>query len=74
MKDIFTDNASKRKLAQKFEHIFGVPFNKYFDNIYGFNILAFDDDVTKAPDGKSIEDVVRERYSQEAVDLIWELL
>lgn len=68
------NHAAKRKLAPKFQETFGVPLSTYFDNILGFDIVAFDEDVIKSGDSKSMEETVRLKYSQEAVDLIWQLL
>ena len=66
--------AAKRKLAPKFQETFGVSLSAYFDNIFGFDIVRFDDEVIKAQDGESIGDAVVRQYSREAADLIWELL
>lgn len=68
------DYAAKRKLAPEFQKIFGVPLSAYFDNVFGFDIVRFDDEVIRAQNDESIKDAVVRQYSREAADLIWELL
>ena len=58
----------------QFHAIFGVFLSDYFDNITGFDIVKFDNEFIKAPDGQSTSDVVLERYGDEAMCLCLTLL
>lgn len=51
-----------------FMKIFGKPVNQFY-NIAGFDVIKFDEFIAP-PDGVSLQDVVRERYGDIAVDLV----
>jgi len=54
--------------------IFGVSLRSYWNNITGFDIVMFDDDVIKSPENESMGATVLETYGQEAYDLIRRLI
>jgi hypothetical protein len=60
--------------CRDFQNIFGTPLKPYWDNITGFDIVRFDEKLIKSPNGKSISDVVLERYGKDAVELVEALL
>lgn len=66
-----------RKIAlaesDQFYRIFHVPLKKYWDNMTGFNICGFDENVVKAGD-RPCSIVVEERFGTEAVAIIKRLL
>ena len=65
--------AKHSKGKDHFAATFGVPLDKFWDDVTGFDVVCFDDWL-KVPDGKSTEGVVRERYGAAAVKLCRELL
>jgi len=60
--------------SQRFVEVFGVPLRRFMDPILGFDIVRFDDQVIRPPDGTSTRDVIVERYGEEAVRLVEELI
>ena len=63
-----------QKCEQDFKRIFGKDLKDYFDNLIGFNITYFDLEFIKTPAGKSMKDVVDEKYGNEGVEVIQKLL
>lgn len=60
--------------ANQFQRIFGVRLAEFWLGPIGrFDVTRFNDTVIKSGDA-SVADVVRERFGQEAVQLITELL
>jgi len=59
---------------REFVEIFGVSLRSYWNNITGFDIVMFDDDVIKSPENESMGATVLETYGQEAYDLIRRLI
>lgn len=60
--------------CDKFQVIFKTRLKPFWkDNIFGFDILAFDAWLG-VPDGKSTNEVIKERYGQEGLDVIDDLL
>lgn len=57
-----------------FERLFGIKLKPYFDNITGFNIVKFDKHFVKTPDGKSLAEVIRTKYGDEAEALCLRLI
>ncbi len=64
------------KHRKRFQEIFGRSLSTYFDLIYGFDTIKFDDDITKSSDldDISMADVVKEKYGEEAVSIIESLI
>ena len=58
------------KHGRQFKSTFGVPLKAYMDLITGFDVVKFDEEVVKPPDGVSSEQVVEERWGKPAVELI----
>ena len=59
---------------REFTEMFGVSLRSYWNNITGFDIVMFDDDVIKSPENESMGATVLETYGQEAYDLIRRLI
>ncbi len=62
------------KLGRQFKQVFGVALHPYMNLITGFDIVKFDDEVVKPPDGTSSKQAIEQRWGQEAVELIKELM
>ena len=66
-----------KKLFQEnhveFLAIFDVPLQKFWDTMFGFDVIAFDAWLI-VPDGKSTEQEVMRRFGKRAVDLCLILL
>jgi hypothetical protein len=75
MIEIFQKNKAKAdKYHRPFIQIFGVKLMAYFDFLTGFDIVRFDELFLKSPDGKSVKDVVLEKYGKEGLKIIEDLL
>ena len=75
MYDLVTEN--KRKVLTyelEFRRVFGVPVNPYWDLVTGFDVVKFDDEFIKAPDGVSTAQAVEAKYGADAVKLIYALI
>lgn len=59
--------------GSRFQEIFGVSLVRWMDTVTGFDIIKFDDQVIKSGD-KQMAQVVKDKYGQEAVDLIMTLI
>lgn len=59
--------------ATLFLAVFGKPLADFYDGIFGFDIVKFDEWL-KVPDGTSTKSFVLTKYGQEAVELILRLL
>ena len=62
------------KHAPRFRQIFGVQLKPFWDNLTGFDLIKFDDEVVKPPNGQSTKKVIKERWGDEAVAMILELI
>lgn len=65
------------KHALQFQQVFGCRLQKYHSVLFGFDILQFekDFDLDRAEsEGKSIADVLTERYGEAVCTMIKELL
>jgi hypothetical protein len=58
------------KYGREFKSTFGVPLKDYMDLMAGFDIVKFDEEVVKPPDGVSTKQAVEERWGKPAVELI----
>ncbi len=61
-------------VAKKFEALFQARFVQYWHPLTGFDVVKFDEDIIKAPDGVSTRDHVRAIYGQEALTFVEGLL
>ena len=55
--------------AKNFRRIFGIDLSKFLDNLTGFDVVKFDDEFIKAPDGTSTAQAVKARFGQEGLDI-----
>lgn len=63
--------------SKQFLETFHVDIKQFMSGLHfliGFDIVAFDQQVIQAPDGKSMSDVIIEQHGQAANDLINEIL
>jgi hypothetical protein len=67
LKDVSPD------IRKAFKNTFHTDLANFWD-FTGFDVIKFDEDFIKPPDGKSTADVVREQYGDSAVELIYGLL
>lgn len=63
-----------RDQTQSFRETFGSPLRSFWDNITGFDVIKFNDEIIKAPNGESTASVVKGKYGQEGIDLVMDLL
>jgi hypothetical protein len=47
---------------------------KFFTYILGLNIIKFDEEVLHTPDNKTVEEWIKEKYGDEALDLVKKLI
>ena len=62
------------KHQAEFKTIFHINLKDYFDFVTGFDVVKFDNDFIKPPDGISTNDAVINKYGQRAADLCHELI
>lgn len=66
-------SVNKIQMLKRFQEIFKVKSADYYHPVMGFDVVKFDDEVVKSDTehtGKSTEDVIRERWGDEAVDVV----
>ena len=56
--------------AESFYRIFNVSLENFWSNITGFDVVKFDEELIKPPDGKSTADVVKETYGADALAFV----
>jgi hypothetical protein len=59
---------------REFMETFGTPLQTYWDGIFGFDVVKFDHELVKSPDGVSCRDAVKKRWGKKAVDLVMALM
>jgi len=59
--------------ANEFVQTFGVSLSKYWNNLTGFDVIAFDDFI-KPRQRESTAQAVKRKYGQAAVNLIHRLI
>lgn len=59
---------------ENFQQIFKVPLSKFWDQITGFDIVKFDEEVIKPPEGVSTKQLIEEKYGNGAVELCNKLI
>ena len=70
MKDKFFERKQYvMKIQYDFKRIFNVNVSKFFNVIYGFDVVAFDE-FLKVPVGVSTSDFIKEKYGKDAVKMI----
>ena len=58
---------------QQFSETFLAPLKRFWDNLFGLDIIEFDIFIGP-PDGTSLEEFITDQYGEEAADLIRILL
>ena len=56
--------------AREFQEFFDVPLSAYFDGLFGFDVVRFDEEVVRPPDGTSCADEIKAKWGQDAHDLV----
>lgn len=82
--DSYQKNVALRQHGRRFSETFGVPLASYFDNLLGFDIVKFDDEIVQPhnPDqGRdklsselSMKEIIAKQWGDEAVELIQKLI
>ena len=57
----------------KFQSIFNIPLKNYWDKLFAFDVIGFDK-FLETPDGVSTHDWILQKYGQNAVNLVLDLL
>jgi hypothetical protein len=65
---------NRQSWGKQFAATFGRPLKPYLDARTGFDVIKFDEELIKPPDGQSCEDVVREQHGEDAVTMIKSLI
>ena len=66
MKQIVARNDKRNQSYYiEFAEIFGQPLSKFLDALHSFDVIALDDWL-ETPDGKSMSDIIKERYGARA--------
>ena len=75
VQEFMQDNNMKRlKYAGSFQSVFGVSLGKFWSVLTGFDIVKFDEEFMKTPDGISTEEFVRQKYGELGISIIKGLL
>lgn len=64
----------KPEQKRLFEETFKTPLSRFFDGLFGFNVVAFDKKFIKPKKNESTKDAVTRMYGIEASTLVGELL
>jgi hypothetical protein len=68
------NSRARSRYAGEFRRTFGVNLARpYWDNLFGFDVTAFDDGVIQSGERPTL-DVVRERYGERAAQMVSELV
>ena len=74
MQELLSKNIRlRREHGAEFQQHFGVPLQQFFDNVYGFDVVAFDVWLG-VPDGTSTANHITAEYGAEATALCFKLL
>jgi len=68
------NNKKRLEYAGMFQSVFGTSLGKFWDTITGFDIVKFDEEFMKTPDGTSTEELVRKRYGESGLSIIKHLM
>ena len=60
--------------GSSFHRLFGCNLDLFLHPLFGFDVIAFDEQLIKPPNGTSTRQAILEKQGQEAVDLILHLL
>lgn len=62
-----------KRYRTQFLHTFKIPLKPYMNNLFGFDIMAFDEWLG-TPDGVSTAEYITERYGSDACKMIEDML
>lgn len=68
------NNKKRLKYSQEFQLTFGVSLGKFWSVVTGFDVVKFDEELIKPPDGTSTREAVRQKYGNYAVEILEGLL
>ena len=54
----------------EFQEIFGVRLTRFWHPIFGFDIVKFDDNFIRPPDGTSTHEAIVAKYGERAAELV----
>lgn len=64
----------RSKTAQEIQRKTGLPVPRYIHPLLGFDIIKFDEQILRPPDGQSSADVITERYGADVCKMFERLL
>ena len=71
VQEFMLDNNKKRlAYSGSFQSVFGVSLREFWSILTGFDIIKFDEEFMKTPDGISTEEFVRQKYGELGVSII----
>lgn len=70
---VIQNSLRRKQYASTFRRLFGCSLSSFWSNVTGLDLVAFDDQVIQSGHG-CMEDVVRARYGEDAVQCIRSLL
>ena len=70
--NILTENRNRlKRYRNEFMEIFGVdPKNYWENNLFGFDVISFDEKFIKTPDDMSMRGYVTEKYGKKGYDVL----
>ena len=72
--NILMDNRKKEQTFSKpFKETFNINMHPFFDYVMGFDVVAFDK-YLEVPDGTSTKEFIAEKYGDDAVTLVENLI
>ncbi len=71
---VLKNKAKQHDHYQQFRDIFKVELARYMHPLFGFDIIAFDEQVVKPNDNESCRQAIVREYGQEAANLVEALL
>ena len=75
VQEFMMDNNKKRlKYAGSFQSVFGVSLGKFWSVLTGIDIVKFDEEFMKTPDGVSTEEFVKQKYGELGLSIVRGLL
>ena len=71
---MLSNNKKRLELAGKFQSVFGISLGKFWSVLTGFDIVKFDEEFMKTPDGTSTEEYVKQKYGEAELSVVRGLL
>ena len=65
-----SENSLTPELRKQFKEFFGVLIDPYWDGLFGFDVIKFDEEFVKTPENKSMKEHISEIYSEDACKFV----